>query len=169
MLLRSHLRYADGIPARSYSHFCAIARALDALGERWSLLLLREMFFGPKRFAELQQGLPGIGTGVLSQRLRELEQGGVIARRRLPPPAASVVYELTESGRAVDPILVALARWGMDRLDEPRPDDAFRVLWAMYGMRTLFDAEAAAGLRESYEIRIGVEPFHVLFTDWRAE
>src|ERR687884_1369381 len=98
--------------ARSYRQFCGIARALDLVGERWALLVVRELVIGPKRFTDLRQGLPGIATNVLSQRLRQLERDGVVARRTLPPPAASTVYELSDYGQELVPILLALGRWG---------------------------------------------------------
>lgn len=97
---------------RSYNQYCPIAHALDLVGERWSLLIVRDLLLGPKRFSDLREGLPGIGTNILSDRLRGLEQGGVIARRVLPPPAASAVYELTEYGRALDGPIQTLAAWG---------------------------------------------------------
>jgi DNA-binding HxlR family transcriptional regulator len=155
--------------SRTYSHYCAIARALDVLGERWTLLLLRELLSGPKRFTDLLEGLPGVGTGLLSSRLRELEREEVIARRKLPAPAASVVYELTDSGRRVEPVLLGLARWGMDRLGPPRADDAFRLRWAITAMSTLFDADAATGAKETYEFLIGDEQFHVRVDDGRVD
>lgn len=155
--------------ARSYSHYCAVARALDVLGERWTLLLIRELLPGPQRFTDLLLGLPGIGTGLLSDRLRTLEHEGVVSRRKLPTPAASVVYELTESGRQVEPIVLGLARWGMDRLGAPRPHDAFRVRWAIVAMSTLFDAREAAGLDETYEFVIGDDQFHVRVDDGRVD
>jgi DNA-binding HxlR family transcriptional regulator len=97
---------------RSYRDLCGIARALDVVGERWSLLVVRELLYGPKRFADLHRGLPGLSQNVLTQRLRDLEESGVLARRRALPPVAGSVYELTERGRALDPVLLALGRWG---------------------------------------------------------
>jgi DNA-binding HxlR family transcriptional regulator len=97
---------------RSYSDPCGIARALDVIGERWAVLVLRELMFGPRRFGQLLDGLPGISPNVLSQRLRELEDGGVVRRYTLEPPAAVAVYELTERGTALEPVLLELGRWG---------------------------------------------------------
>src|SRR4051794_18611738 len=97
---------------RTYGDGCAIARALDLVGERWALLVVRELLLGPKRFADLRRGLPGLSQNVLSQRLRELEEAGVVTRRRLEPPASAWAYELTARGRALEPALVALAAWG---------------------------------------------------------
>ena len=96
---------------RSYGQFCGVAHALDLVGERWALLVVRELVLGPKRFTDLAAGLPGIGTNILTARLRELEQTGVVERRVLPPPAGSTVYELTPYGRELEPVLLALGRW----------------------------------------------------------
>src|SRR6516165_5478351 len=98
--------------ARRYGDPCGIARALDAVGDRWALLVVRELIFGPKRFVQLRQGLTGISPNVLSQRLRDLEDAGVVRRDVLGPPADVPVYELTARGRALEPVLLQLARWG---------------------------------------------------------
>src|SRR5881398_167543 len=111
---------------RSYRQSCGIARALDLVGERWALLVVRELVLGPKRFTDLRHGLPGIGTNILAGRLRELERAGVIRRRTLPPPAASAVYELTEYGRDLEPVMLALGRWGARTLGERRPEQSMR-------------------------------------------
>ena len=100
---------------RTYGDRCGIARALDVVGERWALLVVRELLLGPKRFTDLRAGLPGLSPDVLSQRLRELEQAGLVRRRKLAPPAGSRVYELTERGLALEPILLELGRWGSQR------------------------------------------------------
>ena len=97
---------------RTYGDACGIPRALDRVGERWALMVIRELVLGPKRFTDLRTGLPGASPNVLAQRLRELEHAGVVRRRRLPPPAASQVYELTDWGRELEPVLLALGRWG---------------------------------------------------------
>src|SRR5437763_13541599 len=112
--------------SRSYDQFCGVARALDLVGERWALLLVRDLLLGPKRFTDLRRGLPGIGTNVLAARLKELERAGVIARRTLPPPAASVVYELTEYGRALEGPLLALGRWGARSMRAREPAQTLR-------------------------------------------
>ena len=97
---------------RSYRDLCGIARALDVVGERWALLVVRELMFGPKRFADLHRGLPGLSQNVLTQRLRDLEDSQVLVRRRALPPAAGLIYELTDHGRELEPVLLALGRWG---------------------------------------------------------
>lgn len=97
---------------RSYADPCGVARSLDAVGERWALLVVRELSLGPRRFGQLRAGLPDISPNVLSQRLQELETAGVVRRHELDPPASAVVYELTDRGYALDPVLQALGRWG---------------------------------------------------------
>ncbi|NJM05348.1 helix-turn-helix transcriptional regulator [Candidatus Gracilibacteria bacterium] len=100
------------MPQRSYNQYCPIANALDLIGERWSLLIVRDLLLGPKRFSDLRNALPGIGTNILTDRLKGLEEAGIIARRVLPPPAASTVYELTPYGQLLDGPVQALAQWG---------------------------------------------------------
>ncbi|MDP4505737.1 winged helix-turn-helix transcriptional regulator [Nonomuraea turcica] len=99
--------------SRSYGDACGIARALDVVGERWALLVVRELFLGPQRFTELRRALPGASSNLLSDRLRELEGRGVVRRRKLPPPAGAWVYELTDWGRELEPIVLALGIWGI--------------------------------------------------------
>lgn len=105
--------------SRSYGDACGIARALDVVGERWALLVVRELLFGPQRFSDLRRGLPGASSNLVADRLRELTARGVVQRRKLAPPAGSWVYELTEWGRELEPVIVALGNWG---LRVPRPD-----------------------------------------------
>jgi DNA-binding HxlR family transcriptional regulator len=109
---------------RSYGDACTIARALDVVGERWALLVVRELLLGPRRFSDLRRGLPGASSNLVADRLRELESRDVVHRRRLPPPAASWVYELTERGRRLEPVLAALGEWGGGL---PRPPEPFAL------------------------------------------
>jgi DNA-binding HxlR family transcriptional regulator/putative sterol carrier protein len=146
---------------RSYKQYCAMARALDVIGERWTLLVVRELLTGPKRFKDLLGGLPGIGTNLLSGRLKELEGEGLVRRTTLPPPAGSAVYELTERGRELEPVLTGLARWGVGLLGEPRPGETFRPVWAVQAMKATMGPEAARWVRETYEFRVGEDVFHV--------
>jgi DNA-binding HxlR family transcriptional regulator len=120
---------------KSYGQWCSVAKALDVVGERWSLLLVRELLDGPKRYSDLLDGSPGISTDVLAARLRDLEDAGVLTRRTLPPPAASKVYELTDRGRDLAPVLSSLSRWGMQLLGERGEDEAFRPQWLATGLR----------------------------------
>jgi DNA-binding HxlR family transcriptional regulator len=153
---------------RRYDQFCALARALDVLGERWTLLVVRELLLGPRRYTDLLAALPGIGTNLLAARLRALEKEGVVARRALPPPAPATVYELTESGRELEPAVIELVRWGGKRLGRPEPGEHFRPAWLGIVMQAAFRPEAAAGLRETYEFRIDDEVLHVQVDDGAA-
>lgn len=150
---------------RTYGQYCGLARALDLVGERWTLLVLRELLAGPKRFGDVLDALPGLGTGLLTTRLRALETEGLIVRRRLRPPAGSTVYELTDEGRELEPVLYGLARWGSARLGAPTDAEAFRPHWAMIAMRANYDREAAAGVRQVHEFEIGEELFHAAVED----
>lgn len=118
---------------RSYGHFCSLARALDVVGDRWTLLIVRELLLqGPCRFTDLRNGLPGVAPNLLSTRLKELEGAGLITREDAPPPVATVLYALTETGQALAPALKALGLWGLRFMGEERPDDAFRAQWLAY-------------------------------------
>jgi DNA-binding HxlR family transcriptional regulator len=145
---------------RSYGEACRFAHALDLVGERWALLVVRELLLGPKRFTDLRAGLPHASSNILSERLRDLEQGGVIQRRKLPPPAASTVYELTEWGRELEPIVTKLGAWGAR---SPFPPDSREIGpdSIVLALRSLFYPEAAGDLNATYELRIGDERFQV--------
>ncbi|MGE7390714.1 winged helix-turn-helix transcriptional regulator [Streptomyces sp. NPDC004126] len=114
---------------RSYDQYCASARALDAVGDRWTLLIVRELLAGPRRYTDLHADLPGVSTDVLAGRLKDMEAQGLATRRKLPPPAAATVYELTARGAGLLPVLTALAEWGAPDLAERRPTDALRAHW----------------------------------------
>src|SRR6188472_1628429 len=144
---------------RSYRDSCGIARALDLVGERWALLVVRELVLGPKRFSDLQAGLPRLSPDVLAQRLRELGEAGVVERRTLPPPAGSRVYDLTAWGRELEPVLLALGRWGSRAAPVPRGELSSDAL--MLALETTFDETAAGGLRAALELRLGLERFAV--------
>lgn len=139
------------------------------MGERWTLLIVRELLTGPKRFKDLLDGLPGVGTNLLAARLKELEGEGLLRRTTLPPPAGSAVYQLTDRGRDLEPVLMGLARWGVDLLGEPRPGEAFRPVWAVQAMKATFRPEAARWVRETYEFRVGGDVFHVRVDDGVSE
>ena len=143
---------------RTYGDACGIARALDVLGERWALMTVREMLLGPKRFTDLRAGLPHASPNILSQRLRELEQAGIVRRRRLPPPAASQVYELTDRGHEIAPVLDALGTWG-SRLPLPGPDATMSFDAHILSFRTLFRPDLAEGLEARIHFRFGDRPF----------
>lgn len=114
---------------RSYDQYCAVARALDAVGERWSLLIVRELLRGPRRYTDLHADLPGVSTDILAARLKQLEGEGLAVRRKLERPASATVYELTERGRELRPVIEALGEWGLGALGEQRPTDAVREHW----------------------------------------
>jgi DNA-binding HxlR family transcriptional regulator len=140
---------------RSYQDPCGIARALDLVGERWALLIVRELVFGPKRFTDLRAGLAGASPNVLSQRLRELEGSGIIGRRR----TGAAAYELTAWGQELHAILLQLGRWGAR--SPARPQGALSVDALMVALEATFDPRASAGMRACYELRLGDERFAI--------
>jgi DNA-binding HxlR family transcriptional regulator/putative sterol carrier protein len=156
---------ADTADGRTYGDRCGVARALDAVGERWALLVVRELLYGPKRFSDLYRGLGGVSQNVLSQRLRELERAGVVRRRRLGPPVGAAVYELTEAGAALEPVLLALGSWG--RLRPFPTNGTFSIDAFMLALQTTFDAGAEPGLRVVVNLRIGDDEFTVDVRDGR--
>ncbi len=153
---------------RAYDDGCAAAHALDLVGERWALLVVRELLLGPKRFTDLRVGLPGVSPNVLAQRLRKLEQAGVVRRRKLPPPAASRIYELTDWGEELEPVVISLGRWGARSPLRPR-DAALGVDSLVLSLRTMFDPQAAKGIKASYELRLGEDVFRAEVADDRFE
>jgi len=153
---------------RTYDDGCAAAHALDLVGERWALLTVRELMLGPKRFTDLRAGLPGVSPNVLAQRLRELESTGVVKRRKLPPPAASKVYELTEWGKELEPVLVQLGRWGARSPSKPY-DAALGVDSLILSFRTMFDSHRADGLCATYELRFGEDVFRAVVDEGSLE
>jgi DNA-binding HxlR family transcriptional regulator len=142
---------------RKYGQGCGTAYALDLVGDRWALLVVRELVLGPKRFTDLRDGLPGIGPNVLSQRLKELEEVGVLGRRVLPPPAGSTVYELTEWGAELEDVIVRLGRWGARSPEMPSGAET-RPEWLVLGLRALFDPDTEP-VPALYELRFGDEVF----------
>ncbi|WP_189932088.1 winged helix-turn-helix transcriptional regulator [Streptomyces aurantiogriseus] len=142
---------------RSYDQYCSAARALDVVGDRWTLLIVRELLAGPRRYTDLHADLPGVSTDVLASRLKDMERDGLSTRRRLPPPGAAYVYELTERGRQLLPVLQALGAWGQTELGERRPTDAVRAHWfALPLLRALEGQES--GL---VEVRVEEGDFHL--------
>jgi DNA-binding HxlR family transcriptional regulator len=146
---------------RSYDQHCGLAAALDVVGERWTLLVVRELLLGPRRFSELVEGLPGIPRNLLAQRLKELEARGVVARRILASPVRSAGWELTELGRRLEPLVLEAARWGAQFLGPPPEPEAIRPGWLVVSLRARFKPERAPERPETYEIRIDGEPFTV--------
>src|SRR5215468_11440178 len=138
---------------RRYGQFCPLAKALDVLGERWTLLVVRELLAGPKRYTDLRAGLPGLATDLLAARLRELQQAGVIGRRELPPPTPATVYELTERGQALRPVIRELSQWGRPLLLDPA-DDRLSGSALPLGLEVAFHPDAAVGLDETFDIEV---------------
>lgn len=152
---------------RSYSDPCGVARALDVVGERWALLVVRDLLLGPKRFTDLVAGLPGLSQNVLAQRLRDLEAAGVVARRVLGPPSGARVYELTDAGAELRDVVVALARWGSR---EPRVTDAALGVDALaLALETTFDPAVAGGLRAVVALRVGADRLTARVADGRVD
>lgn len=152
---------------RSYEDPCGIARGLDLIGERWALLVVRELVHGPKRFSDLRRGLHGASQNVLSQRLRELEQAGVLTRRKLGPPSGAMAYELTGWGGDLEPVLFHLARWGSRAQLSTDADLSVDAL--VFALKTTFDPDAAGGLRARYELRLDDDRFLAEVADGRIE
>lgn len=154
---------------RSYGDACGIARALDLVGERWALMIVRELLLGPKRFTDIRTGLPHLSPDVLAQRLRELEDAGLLHRRKLPPPYALHVYELTQRGRALEPVLIELGRWGGAFAPPPCEGAGMSIDAHVVSLRTLFDAQRAGDLAAVVELRLGEHRFRVAIADGRIE
>lgn len=140
---------------RTYGQFCGLARALEIIGERWSLLVIRDLVLGPKRFTDLQQGLPKIPTSILATRLNELERHGVVQRRVLSQLDAGVVYELTEYGSDLEQVLMQLGLWGARSLTEPAAEDVMTLDSAILSLYTTFQLEEAFGVNVSFELHYG--------------
>lgn len=155
------LWYRESMPSRTYGQYCGLARALEVVGERWTMLIVRDLLFAPKRFTDLLRGLPGIPTNGLTARLKELEDDGIVRRRALAHPERAVVYELTAYGRELEEALDALGRWGAKTLGEPRPGEIVTLDSMMSAMRSIFQPAAARGVNVIYELRFGEIVLHV--------
>ncbi|WP_210571780.1 winged helix-turn-helix transcriptional regulator [Streptomyces sp. GESEQ-4] len=142
-------------PRRSYDQYCSAARALDLVGDRWTLLIVRELLAGPRRYTDLHADLPGVSTDVLASRLKDMERDGLTTRRRLPPPGAAYVYELTGRGRELLPVLQALGTWGQAELGERRPTDAVRAHWFALPLLRSLEGQGVV------EVRLEEGEFHV--------
>ncbi len=154
---------------RAYGQFCGFARAVEVVGERWALLVLRDLFVGPKRFTDLRRGLARIPTNVLTTRLKELERAGVVRRRVLPRPAGSIVYELTKYGAELEGVILELGRWGAKSLGEPRPNEIVTADSLVMALRSTFRSESAGGLTVAYELRFGPIVVHARVKDGALE
>ena len=154
---------------RAYGQFCGLARGLELVGERWALLIVRDLLVGPRRFTDLRNGLPRIPTNVLSERLKELEESGVVRRRVLPRPSSSVVYELTEYGQQLDDVVMRLGLWGAQSLGDPRPDEIVTPDSLIMALRSTFRPDQAHGLNVGFELRLGEIVIHAHVHDGAAE
>jgi DNA-binding HxlR family transcriptional regulator len=141
------------VSRRRYRQFCPLAKALDVLGERWTLLIVRELLSGPKRYTDLRQALPGLATDLLATRLRDLHETGVVDRRDVPPPTPATVYELTARGSALRPAILELARWGRPLLHDAT-DEHLPVSALLLGFEVAFHPDAAAGIDETYDVEM---------------
>ncbi|MEU3985809.1 helix-turn-helix domain-containing protein [Streptomyces sp. NPDC026672] len=154
---------------RNFGQYCGLARALELVGERWALLIIRDLTVRPQRYSDLLDGLPGIPTNVLSTRLKELEEAGIAERRIAPAPQRGVVYALTDAGRELEPAVHALGRWGTARLGEPRPGEVVTPSVLVVALRAVFDAGRAVGLTASWEIRADDIVVHAAVRDGRLD
>jgi DNA-binding HxlR family transcriptional regulator len=150
---------------RDYGQYCGLARAMELVGERWALLIVRDLSVRPRRYTDLLDGLSGIPTNVLSTRLKELEAGGIVERRVAPSPQRGVLYALTAAGIDLEPALMALGRWGATQLDEPSPDDIVTAESVTMSLRAAFNPAAAAGLTASWQIDLRAFTLHALVVD----
>lgn len=148
------------MPGRTYGQYCGFSRALELVGERWALLIVRDLLVGPKRFSDLQRGLPGIPSNILTARLKELEEAEIVRRRLMPRPSGAVVYELTEAGRALEEPVISLGRWGAKRLGEPRAGETVTEDSIAAALLSTFRPEAASRANVSYELRLGEVVVH---------
>jgi DNA-binding HxlR family transcriptional regulator/putative sterol carrier protein len=149
----------------AYQQYCALARTLDVAGDRWTLLIVRELSPGPRRFTDLLDGLPGVSRNLLTTRLRALEHDGIVARQELPPPAARQVYELTPDGRDLALAMAPLIAWGARRIGDRKPGETFRARWPAVAMAGLADREAAKGVSDTYQYLVGDSAFHFRVND----
>ncbi len=145
---------------KSYGQYCGLARAAELVGERWALLILRDLFVGPRRFSDLHRGLPKIPTNILTSRLKELEAAGIVRRVVRERPLVGVAYELTERGRDLEPAVVALARWGAQALGDPRPGEIVTEDSLVMALRTTFRPETAGDVEASYQLELGDITLH---------
>jgi DNA-binding HxlR family transcriptional regulator len=156
------------LPERTYNQQCGVALALDLIGERWALLVIRELTLGGKRFTDLKNGLPGIGTNVLATRLRQLETDGVVEKLRLAPPAATTIYVLTEYGRRLVPAMLALGRWGAESMGSPEGRHQ-RSEWFAVALNEFFVPDAAAGVEATIGLDLPDGSYRIRVDDGRIK
>ena len=144
---------------RSYNEYCSIAKSLDVVGDRWTLLIVRELVQrGACRYTDLRDGLPGIATNLLAERLRQLEHAGVVAREDAPPPVATTLFRLTPRGEQLRPVLDGLARWGVPLMTERKPEDAVRSHWLAMALERMLTDRRPDGSAVTIELHTGDQP-----------
>ena len=147
------------VEVRSYQQYCAIAKGLDVVGDRWVLLIVRELMIGgPSRYTDLLKGLPGIATNLLADRLREMEKAGIVRAWAAPPPVATTLFELTDRGQALRPVLDELGRWGAPLLGVPQPGNVFRSHWLVFPFEHYLSDRAPNEPPITIQVRTGDEP-----------
>ncbi|MGH3165064.1 MAG: winged helix-turn-helix transcriptional regulator [Trebonia sp.] len=155
--------------SRDYKQYCGLARALELVGERWALLIIRDLSVHPRRYTDLLEGLPGIPTNVLSTRLKEFERSGIIERRVAPAPQRGILYALAPAGQALEPAVLTLGRWGATQLDDPRDGEIVTPESVTMSLRATFDDGAAAGVTASWEVHAGDIVLHLIVTNGKLE
>lgn len=151
--------------SRSYQQYCPLARAMDVVGDRWTMLILRELLFAPKRFTDIETRLEGIAPNLLSRRLKELEARGLVERRRLDPPANATVYEVTPAGRGLQTAMLELSKWGLQFLGRYEGEEKFSIEWLAPMLEEMADRDAARGIWDVYQMTIGGESLWVEVAD----
>lgn len=151
-------------PSRRYEDACGTAHALDLIGERWAILVMRELMLGPRRFGDLRADLPGLSANVLTQRLEGLEAAGIVRKRKLPPPASVQVYELTEWGKEAEPIIHQLGRWGA-RSPIHDPAKPLSAVSMILSLKTMFDPAKAGDLKITVSFRCGEGSYWISIRD----
>ena len=160
-----YCKVQESMPEHRYKQYCALARALDVIGDRWTPLIVRELVPGPRRFTDLIDGLPEISRNLLTERLRALEHDGIVVRQELPPPVARQVYELTDEGRDLAAAMGPLIGWGARRLGDRKSGEAFRARWSAVAMASLANREAAKGVSETYQYLVGGSALYFAIDD----
>lgn len=146
---------------RTYNQYCGIASALDVVGERWTLLIIRELLMGPRRYSDLITDLPGLGTNLLAERLKSLTDRGVIRQTQLPGGGARLAYELTDVGHQLRPVVLGLARWGMEFVGPMSPSEVIRPHWGFLAVEAMFDLEKVPEIDEQYQFEVDDQVFHI--------
>ncbi|MGV7222011.1 MAG: winged helix-turn-helix transcriptional regulator [Nitrospinales bacterium] len=147
---------------RSYNQYCALARGLDIVGERWTLLLIRELLIDPKRYKELLEGLHGIGTNLLATRLKDLENKNIIERTTLPPPYKTIVYQLTDFGRELEPVVLSITKWGFNYMDKKKSHELTRTEWDLVALKAAFQPEKSAKMNANFELHLDKICFNII-------